>query len=167
MFCPPPTLVFSFTVLPVLLSSSTVSCTALKTQHSCDKINLIESSAGQILSPSRDYGNGNISYPSRVNCAWYIKIQPGSVITLRWEWFSNRFTMTPDRPSNILFSITVSQCLTWKKGGICAAPNPVVVIRGSQYWAFRLTLPSLFQCLIFLSKTQSIFSTVVPCHCLH
>ncbi|XP_046441338.1 low-density lipoprotein receptor-related protein 12-like isoform X2 [Daphnia pulex] len=76
-----------FHILPVLLSSSTVSCTALKTQHSCDKINLIESSAGQILSPSRDYGNGNISYPSRVNCAWYIKIQPGSVITLSFSMF--------------------------------------------------------------------------------
>ncbi|KAI9561507.1 hypothetical protein GHT06_012465 [Daphnia sinensis] len=71
----------------VLLSSSLVSCTAPKTQHSCEKINLIESSAGQIFSPLRHYGNGNVSYPSRVNCAWYIKIQPGSVITLSFSTF--------------------------------------------------------------------------------
>lgn len=79
--------ILPFHALLILLSSPSVSCTAPKTQHSCDKINLIESSAGQIFSPLRHYGNGNISYPSRVNCAWYIKIQPGSVITLSFSTF--------------------------------------------------------------------------------
>lgn len=49
----------------------------------CEKFHQIENFQGQIFSPVIDYDNGTISYPPKVSCAWYIQIQPESIITLR------------------------------------------------------------------------------------
>lgn len=154
----------SVSVLLVLWNSQTASCSLPKVQHSCDKINLVESSTGQIISPTRDYGFGNISYPARLSCAWYIKIQPGSIVTLRYH-ISTSSDRSHNQVSTSYFWSAALLLLTWRKEPTCAVQNRVVVTHGSQYWAYPLTL--LSRCSTFTSKTQSTFSTVAPFHYLH
>lgn len=52
----------------------------------CDRVILTDDS-GQIISPSA-FVNNIMTYPSLTNCVWYIKNQPGTTITLRYNTWS-------------------------------------------------------------------------------
>ena len=47
----------------------------------CDKVSVSEP-YGQIISPNNSLGN-IMTYSNIANCAWYIKVPPGMILTLR------------------------------------------------------------------------------------
>lgn len=74
-------------LIQVCVAFLSVCCTADNTtqiEHSCVKLNIVEKSHGHIYSPFKRIAGGNVSYPENTNCTWYIKIQPGKVITVRY-----------------------------------------------------------------------------------
>jgi len=67
-----------------------VCCTADNTteiEHTCVNLNIVKTSHGRIYSPFRKIVGGNVSYPENTNCTWYIKTQPGKLITLSFTLF--------------------------------------------------------------------------------